>query len=65
MTVERRVPKVMKEEASVEAARVENTEYGICPICQKSMKFSIAGTHQVLVCLEHSIVMPVRDESHV
>lgn len=67
--MKRRIPLIMQDQVekevaqSVQTARVENTEYGVCPVCKKQMKLSLADTHQVLVCIDHSIVMPIKDDA--
>lgn len=50
-----------KSVASQETARVQNTDENHCPICAKPFLTAIANGHTVKTCLEHSIVMPVRD----
>lgn len=44
-----------------ETARFENTHEGLCPSCGTQMRLSTANGIPVHVCMEHSVVMPIRD----
>ncbi len=44
-----------------ETSRVENTREGICPSCNEQMRLSTANGIPVHVCMQHSVVMPLRD----
>jgi len=46
-------------------ARVENLKEGVCPICDETMKISKANGIPVYVCLNDSVVMPIRDPEPV
>lgn len=72
MPVERIIPDVMKQPPKVENAateeaksketsRVENVVEGACPSCNTQMRLSSANGIPVHVCMQHSVVMPLRD----
>lgn len=44
-----------------ETARVQNTDENHCPICGEPFTHAVANGLAVKTCLQHSIVMPVRD----
>ncbi len=44
-----------------QTARFENTHEGQCPSCGNQMRLSVANGIPVHVCMEHSVVMPIRD----
>jgi hypothetical protein len=44
-----------------EHARVENTDYGLCPLCKNEMKVSSANGIPVHVCLKDRHVSAMRD----
>jgi len=46
----------------VQTARVENVIEGVCPLCKRQMKLSTANNIPVHVCLDHSLVVPLRDQ---
>ena len=48
--------------ATKQTARSENLYEGQCPSCGKTMKLSVANGIPVHVCLQHSVVMPLRDQ---
>ena len=54
-----------KEEAvpapQKQTARFENVNEGLCPSCGQQMRLSTANGIPVHVCMEHSVVMPIRD----
>jgi hypothetical protein len=43
-------------------AKLNMNQYGACPQCGKAMIESIANGHEVLLCVEHRIVLPKKDE---
>lgn len=45
-----------------QTARVENVIEGTCPLCKRPMKLSEANGIPVHVCLDHSLVVPIRDQ---
>lgn len=51
--------------ATKQTARIENTQEGICPSCHQQMRLSVANGIPVHVCMEHSVVMPLRDPEPV
>lgn len=55
-----RIPRDM-ELARAELARVENLQYGICPLCKDDMKRTVANGIPVLACLKDRVVMPEKD----
>lgn len=73
--VKRIIPDVMKESKPEEAAtvdipekvtsRVENTAEGKCPSCHEQMRLSSANGIPVHVCMQHSVVMPLRDPEKI
>lgn len=75
MTSERIIPDCMKSDpvpdvASADnkekqTARMENLIEGQCPICHTQMKVSEVNHIPVHVCLEHSLVMPIRDPEEI
>lgn len=44
-----------------ETSRFENVNEGMCPSCGQQMRLSLANGIPVHVCMEHSVVMPLRD----
>ena len=44
-----------------QTAKVTNTQVGVCPVCQKTMKVTQANNIPVFVCLDHNVVMPTQD----
>lgn len=72
--MERLIPDCMKpvaapvaEEAGTheqmkQTARVENVIEGTCPLCKRPMKLSEANGIPVHVCLDHSLVVPIRNQ---
>lgn len=44
-----------------ETARFENVNEGLCPSCNTQMRLSVANGIPVHVCMQHSVVMPLRD----
>ncbi len=44
-----------------EISRVENLDPNTCPICHEMMISAKVNGHDVKVCMEHNIVMPVKD----
>lgn len=40
-----------------------NDVEGQCPVCQKQMKLSSTNNIDVHVCLEHRVVMPIKNEA--
>lgn len=80
MPIERIIPDIMKdplptpEKATTEQAkatpvketsRVENLVEGSCPSCQQQMRLSSANGIPVHVCMQHSVVMPLRDPAPI
>lgn len=79
--VQRIIPDVMKEpllrqqaeqadtetatRARKETARAENVNEGCCPSCGEQMRLSTANGIPVHVCMQHSVVMPIRDPATV
>jgi hypothetical protein len=51
----------LHEHTKKETARMENVREGICPSCGEQMRLSVANGIPVHVCMEHSVVMPLRD----
>lgn len=72
---ERRIPKDMMRapESAVQAktskgvmpsritARFENISLDKCPVCQTTLRCSVANGIDVMVCDTHNIVMPKKD----
>jgi hypothetical protein len=48
--------------AELQTARVENVIEGMCPLCKRPMKLSTANNIPVHVCLDHSLVVPLRNQ---
>jgi ssDNA-binding Zn-finger/Zn-ribbon topoisomerase 1 len=46
-------------------ARVENVVEGACPSCGTQMRLSSANGIPVHVCMQHSVVMPLRDPTPI
>lgn len=44
-------------------AKLNMNQYGACPQCGKTMVESTANGHEVLLCVEHRIVLPKKDEA--
>ena len=67
--MERIIPNSMMAPVKTEAAtepvkqtsRVENVREGLCPSCGDQMRLSSANGIPVHVCMQHSVVMPLRD----
>lgn len=68
--VERIIPECMKaplEEVASPAdkevtARFENVIENHCPVCEKPMRRSEANGVPIMICQDHSIAMPTKDE---
>lgn len=66
---DRKVPALMRPhattavqtKATVETARVENTDPNSCPICGNTLVLRTTSGLSVKACLSHNIVMPVQD----
>ena len=60
------VPKTYVEAGTKTAKKVTSklnmNQYGACPQCGKAMIESVANEHEVLLCVEHRIVLPKKDE---
>jgi hypothetical protein len=48
-----------------ETARFENVVEGACPSCGTQMRLSSANGIPVHVCMQHSVVMPLRDPAPI
>ena len=70
MSTLRIIPDCMKEEVAEVAspadnevtARFENVVENHCPVCESPMRRSEANGVPVMICPDHSIVMPTKDE---
>ncbi len=52
----------VKKEQQV-TSKLNMNQYGACPQCGKTMVESTANGHEVLLCIEHRIVLPKKDEA--
>lgn len=67
---ERIIPDCMKEVAVETAspadkevtARFENVIENHCPVCEHPMRRTEANGVPAMICMEHAIVMPTKDE---
>ena len=58
---ERVSPLLAKPAGAAETARNENNNPNRCPVCNRQYLLTNANGHNVLACLDHAIVMPVKD----
>ncbi len=60
----RRLPRLLCAKQKTQAALVNEVE-GQCPVCKSPMKLSVANGIDVYVCMDHRVVMPLKNEIEV
>ena len=60
--MELRTPREMEIARNAITSRIENMEYGQCPICHDQMICTEANGHNVIACIKDKVIMPTRSD---